>query len=102
MRPERDAKGPSRDRYCDLEDVKYSACPFDHEGTVRMVAMAIEPPATEPEETSTPTPRTTRELFDALPPLPGFRVEVIEGKLIVSPMGDPEHTWMVADLHDAL
>ncbi|MGN9841733.1 Uma2 family endonuclease [Nonomuraea sp. H19] len=67
-----------------------------------MVAMAIEPPATQSEETSTPTPRTTRELFDALPPLPGFRVEVIEGKLIVSPMGDPEHTWMAADLHDAL
>ncbi|MEU6779560.1 Uma2 family endonuclease [Nonomuraea angiospora] len=48
------------------------------------------------------TPRTARELFDVLPPLPGFRVEVIEGKLIVSPMGSPEHTWLAADLHDAL
>ncbi|MFI7699033.1 Uma2 family endonuclease [Nonomuraea sp. NPDC049480] len=47
-------------------------------------------------------PRTVRELFDALPPLPGFRVEVIEGKLIVSPMGNPEHTWMAVDLHNAL
>ncbi|MEQ4726131.1 Uma2 family endonuclease [Nonomuraea sp. B19D2] len=47
-------------------------------------------------------PRTARELFDVLPPLPGFRVEVIEGKLIVSPMGSPEHTWLAADLHDAL
>ncbi|WP_431910901.1 Uma2 family endonuclease [Nonomuraea jabiensis] len=48
------------------------------------------------------TPSTARELFDALPPLPGFRVEVIEGKLIVSPMGTPEHTWMAVDLNNAL
>jgi Uma2 family endonuclease len=45
---------------------------------------------------------TARELFDALPPLPGNRVEVIEGKLLVSPMGTPEHAWMATDLHDAL
>lgn len=73
-----------------------------------MVAMMIESPAIQPEEssehmpqTSTNTPRTARELFDALPPLPGFRAEVIEGKLIVSPLGTPEHHWASADLHDA-
>ncbi|TDD39656.1 Uma2 family endonuclease [Nonomuraea terrae] len=48
------------------------------------------------------SPLTARELFDALPPLPGLRVEIIEGKLIVSPMGTPEHQWLAADLHDAL
>ncbi|WP_326637780.1 Uma2 family endonuclease [Nonomuraea fuscirosea] len=70
--------------------------------------MMIESPATQPEEssehmpqTSENTPGTARELFDALPPLPGFRVEVIEGKLIVSPLGSPEHHWSSADLHDA-
>lgn len=56
-----------------------------------MVAMAIEPPTAKPEKPSTRMPRTARELFDALPPLPGLRVEVIEGKLIVSPAGSPEH-----------
>ncbi|MFI7615047.1 Uma2 family endonuclease [Nonomuraea terrae] len=48
------------------------------------------------------SPLTARELFDVLPPLPGFRCEVIEGKLIVSPMGTPEHAWMSVALHDAL
>ncbi|WP_433517171.1 Uma2 family endonuclease [Nonomuraea sp. CA-143628] len=36
-------------------------------------------------------PRTARDLFNALPELPGFRAEVIEGNLIVSPVGTPEH-----------
>ena len=36
-------------------------------------------------------PETAREMFDALPPLPGFRADVIEGNLIVSPVGTPEH-----------
>lgn len=49
-----------------------------------------------------PFPRTGRELFDALPPLPGFRAEVIEGTVILSPLGTPEHSWIAADLHDAL
>ncbi|MEV0620763.1 Uma2 family endonuclease [Nonomuraea sp. NPDC050404] len=67
-----------------------------------MVAMAIEPPATQPDKPDQHTPQTARELFDALPPLPGFRVEVIDGKLIVSPAGSPEHTWQALDLHNAL
>ncbi|MFG1707896.1 Uma2 family endonuclease [Nonomuraea sp. M3C6] len=48
------------------------------------------------------TPHSTRELFDALPPLPGLRVELIEGKMIVSPMGSPKHTWTAVFLHNAL
>ncbi|MBE1585995.1 Uma2 family endonuclease [Nonomuraea angiospora] len=48
------------------------------------------------------TPRTARELFDVLPPLPGFRVEVIEGKLIVSPSGTPEHFLASDELAYAL
>ncbi|WP_113704280.1 Uma2 family endonuclease [Nonomuraea lactucae] len=47
-------------------------------------------------------PETARDLFDALPELPGFRAEVIQGDLIVSPLGTPEHSWIAADLHDAL
>ncbi|GAA1743398.1 Uma2 family endonuclease [Nonomuraea sp. AD125B] len=47
-------------------------------------------------------PHTARELLDALPPLPGFRAEVIEGNLIVSPMGSPEHTFMAVNLHNVL
>ncbi|MER6946168.1 Uma2 family endonuclease [Nonomuraea sp. NPDC000554] len=65
--------------------------------------MTIRQQATESERTSDrKTPHTARDLFDALPPLPGFRAEVIEGKLIVSPLGTPEHVWVAADLHDAL
>ncbi|MFI6733154.1 Uma2 family endonuclease [Nonomuraea sp. NPDC050451] len=47
-------------------------------------------------------PRTARELFDVLPPLPGFRVEVIEEKLIVSPSGTPEHFLTSDELAYAL
>ncbi|WP_344470010.1 Uma2 family endonuclease [Nonomuraea monospora] len=82
--------------------VAYLAYPFEHEGTVSMLAMAIEPPATQPEKTSEPMPRTARDLFDAQPPLPGFQVEVIEGKLIVSPSGTPEHFLIGGELHHAL
>ncbi|WP_433517172.1 Uma2 family endonuclease [Nonomuraea sp. CA-143628] len=76
-----------------------------------MVAMTIRPESTELEQTSvcdaaapseSRLPGTARELFDALPPLPGLRQEVIEGNLIVSPMGSPEHGWMAMDLFDAL
>ena len=47
-------------------------------------------------------PRTLRELFDALPPLPGLRAELIEGKVIVSPMGTPEHAFAAVGLNNAL
>ncbi|MEU6425992.1 Uma2 family endonuclease [Microbispora sp. NPDC046973] len=38
-----------------------------------------------------PLPRTPRELFDALPPLPGLRTEVIDGRLITRLRDAPEH-----------
>lgn len=47
-------------------------------------------------------PRTARELFDALPELPGFRTEVINGNLIVSPVGTPEQADCAMNLFRAL
>lgn len=47
-------------------------------------------------------PRTARELFDALPELPGFRADVIEGILTVSPVGTPEHADCAMTLFRAL
>ncbi|WP_326636332.1 Uma2 family endonuclease [Streptosporangium sp. NBC_01755] len=44
-----------------------------------------------PETASRPLPHTPRELFDALPSLPGLRAEVIGGRLVVSPLGTPEY-----------
>ncbi|MGP3956681.1 Uma2 family endonuclease [Nonomuraea sp. 3N208] len=68
-----------------------------------MVAMVEEEHHTESIQASfSHLPQTARELFDALPPLPGLRVEVVEGNLLVSPMGSPEHTWMAVELDHAL
>jgi Uma2 family endonuclease len=47
-------------------------------------------------------PATPRELFDALPHLPGLRTEIIEGKLIVSPAGTPKHGLRIVALFRAL
>ncbi|MEU0571625.1 Uma2 family endonuclease [Nonomuraea sp. NPDC005983] len=47
-------------------------------------------------------PTTARELFDALPEMPGFRAHVIEGNLIVSPVGTPEHADCAMELYAAL
>ncbi|GAT65295.1 membrane protein [Planomonospora sphaerica] len=55
-----------------------------------------------PETASRPLPSTARELFDALPQLPGLRTEVIDGRLIVSPVGTPEHGWTAMLIYDAL
>lgn len=46
-----------------------------------------------PDTASHHLPGTARELFDALPRLPGLRTEIIDGRLIVSPVGTPEHGW---------
>ncbi len=64
-----------------------------------MATMTISKP--EPAVSDT-APHVVREIFDALPPMPGLRAEVIEGKIILSPLGTPEHSWMASDLHDAL
>ncbi|MBB4940076.1 Uma2 family endonuclease [Streptosporangium album] len=55
-----------------------------------------------PETASKPLPGTARELFDALPQLPGLRTEVIDGRLIVSPVGTPEHARIAMRLYSAL
>lgn len=55
-----------------------------------------------PETSSQPLPGTARELFDALPQLPGLRTEIIDGRLIVSPMGTPEHARIAMRLYRAL
>ncbi|WP_329090729.1 Uma2 family endonuclease [Streptosporangium sp. NBC_01469] len=47
-------------------------------------------------------PHTPRELFDALPSLPGLRAEVIDGRLVVSPLGTPEHARMAMRLFSEL
>ncbi|WP_271216771.1 Uma2 family endonuclease [Streptosporangium carneum] len=55
-----------------------------------------------PETASYPLPGTARELFDALPQLPGLRTEIIDGRLIVSPVGTPEHARIAMRLYGAL
>lgn len=47
-------------------------------------------------------PATPREVFDALPSLPGLRTEIIDGRLIVSPVGTPEHARLAVRLLRAL
>lgn len=92
--------------------MKYIECPFEHEGKDSVVVMVKEEHRTGSAEeghqmestcASFPhIPETARELFDVLPPLPGLRAEVVEGKMIVSPMAGPEHAWAATDLHAAL
>jgi Uma2 family endonuclease len=86
-------------------------------GTATDRESTIQPPpgrrshaklAPTPETENDPLPSTPRELFDALPPLP-LRTEIINGRMIVSPMGTPEHgrsamrlyraLWPVIDVH---
>ncbi|MEU8034945.1 Uma2 family endonuclease [Streptosporangium sp. NPDC049078] len=59
--------------------------------------------APSPETASLRLPHTPHELYDALPPLPGLRAEVIEGKLVVSPLSGPEYAQVAmrlfAELH---
>lgn len=55
-----------------------------------------------PETRSKHLPSNARELFDALPSLPGLRTEIIDGKLIVSPVGTPEHGWNAMLIYEAL
>ncbi|MFF5207076.1 Uma2 family endonuclease [Streptosporangium sp. NPDC000396] len=59
------------------------------------------PPRHTPQEDQ-PRPHTAREFFEALPPTPGFRAEIIDGNLIVSPVGSPEHSWNATLLSYAL
>jgi Uma2 family endonuclease len=49
-----------------------------------------------------PGPRTTRELFESLPPSLRLRAEIIDGNLIVSPSGPPQHARTARRLSRAL
>ncbi|NUP65149.1 MAG: Uma2 family endonuclease [Nonomuraea sp.] len=46
--------------------------------------------------------RGIRESLDALPQLPGYRAEIINGGLIVTPAGTPEHGLRASRLYRAL
>ncbi|GAA3119440.1 Uma2 family endonuclease [Streptosporangium carneum] len=46
-------------------------------------------------------PVTLREFVDRLPETPHFRVEVVNGRVIVSPLSSPRHSWIVALLVEA-
>ncbi|MFI6479641.1 Uma2 family endonuclease [Nonomuraea sp. NPDC050663] len=66
-------------------------------------------PAAEPEESVTmPAPQpqpeltTLREVYDALVDRTGLRAEIINGRLIVSPLGTPDHQDHVGALYSAL
>ncbi|MFD8562852.1 Uma2 family endonuclease [Streptosporangium canum] len=58
-------------------------------------------PRPTPQEDQ-PLPHSAREFFAALPPIPGFRAEIIDGKLLMSPVGSPEHSWSATLLSYAL
>jgi len=69
-----------------------------------MVALMIQP---DEHTRFAPTsdkrlPETARELFDALPEIPGFRANVIEGNLTLSPVGTPAHGRCAMRLNRAL
>ncbi|MFF5207077.1 Uma2 family endonuclease [Streptosporangium sp. NPDC000396] len=59
------------------------------------------PPRHTPQEDQ-PRPRTPRELFESLPPMPGLRAEIIDGNLILSPSGIPHHGRIAMRLAFAL
>ncbi|MEU6407346.1 hypothetical protein [Microbispora sp. NPDC046933] len=49
-----------------------------------------------------PLPRTPRELYDALPPLPGLQTEVIDGRLVTRLRDAPEYASAAMQLFEAL
>ncbi|MFF3444099.1 Uma2 family endonuclease [Streptosporangium sp. NPDC002721] len=67
-----------------------------------MVTTARGRPSRHAPSEKTPPARTARDLLETLPPTPGFRAEVIDGNLIVSPVGTPEHSWSATLLSYAL
>ncbi|MER6827989.1 Uma2 family endonuclease [Streptosporangium sp. NPDC000563] len=82
-----------------MQDLESS---LEHEGRDFMVTTARGRPARHaPRKNPSPT-HTARDLLEILPPTPGFRAEVIDGNLIVSPVGTPEHSWSATLLSYAL
>lgn len=47
-------------------------------------------------------PATVREFYDWLPAMPHLKVEIINGRVIVSPRSNPEQAWCVTLLIEAL
>ncbi|MGV9777517.1 Uma2 family endonuclease [Streptosporangium sp. NPDC003464] len=47
-------------------------------------------------------PRTPRELFESLPPTLCLRAEIIDGNLLLSPSGTPQHARIARRLSRAL
>ncbi|MDF5754652.1 Uma2 family endonuclease [Spongiactinospora sp. TRM90649] len=43
-------------------------------------------------------PTTVREFVEWLPELPALRVEVVNGRVIVSPRGNPRQSWIIGQL----
>lgn len=65
----------------------------------------VEPPVAQepPPEPPPPAERNLRDLYDHLVPHLGkWRAEIIDGRLIVSPVGSPEHQWRAYVLPEAL
>ena len=67
-----------------------------------MVATSRKPHAKCAWTSDQRMPVTAREMFDALPELPGFRAEVIKGNLTLSPVGTPEHARCAMRLNNTL
>jgi hypothetical protein len=64
---------------------------------------AAEPAPDEATGPPAAVPRNLRALYDHLVPHLGkWRAEVIDGRLIVSPLGTPENQWMALLLAEAL
>ncbi|MGC5011870.1 Uma2 family endonuclease [Streptosporangium sp. DT93] len=63
---------------------------------------APQPPAQPEASEDRPPPRTPRELFESLPPALRLRAEIIDGNLIVSPSGIPQHGRIAMRLAFAL
>lgn len=61
-----------------------------------------EEPMVATQQRTTRTPMSVREFYDSLPETPGLRVEMLGDRLIVSPMGTPEHGWIGTLLLSAL
>ncbi|MBB4916365.1 Uma2 family endonuclease [Streptosporangium saharense] len=63
-------------------------------------ALGKQPASRKPEEQG--DPGTPRELFEALPPTLRLRAEIVDGNLIVSPSGIPQHGRIAMRLAFAL
>jgi Uma2 family endonuclease len=52
----------------------------------------------EPADRSPRLPTSVREFYDWLPELPLLKIEIINGRVIVSPRGNPRQSWVIGQL----